>query len=42
MRGAILDDYQQVALASADWTGVRELAEITVFTEHIYRRETGG
>jgi phosphoglycerate dehydrogenase-like enzyme len=39
MRVAILDDYQQVALASADWTGVRELAEITVFTEHIPRTE---
>jgi phosphoglycerate dehydrogenase-like enzyme len=39
MRVAILDDYQQVALASADWSGVRELAEITVFTEHIARTE---
>jgi phosphoglycerate dehydrogenase-like enzyme len=39
MRVAILDDYQQVALASADWSGVRALAEITVFTEHITRTE---
>jgi phosphoglycerate dehydrogenase-like enzyme len=39
MRVAILDDYQQVALASTDWSGVRELAEITVFTEHIVRTE---
>jgi phosphoglycerate dehydrogenase-like enzyme len=39
MRVAILDDYQQVALASADWSAVRELAEITVFTEHIARTE---
>jgi phosphoglycerate dehydrogenase-like enzyme len=39
MRVAILDDYQQVALASADWSAVRELAEITVFTEYIARTE---
>jgi len=39
MRVAILDDYQQVALASADWSAVRELAEITVVTEHIARTE---
>jgi phosphoglycerate dehydrogenase-like enzyme len=35
MRVAILDDYQQVALASADWSAVRERAEIYVFTKHI-------
>ena len=35
MRVAILDDYQQVALASADWSAVRERAEIHVFTTHI-------
>jgi phosphoglycerate dehydrogenase-like enzyme len=39
MRVAILDDYQQVALASADWSGVRERAEIHVFTTHIGRTE---
>src|SRR5215469_3146641 len=39
MRVAILDDYQQVALDSTDWSGVRALAEITVFTEHIARTE---
>jgi phosphoglycerate dehydrogenase-like enzyme len=39
MRVAILDDYQQVALEGADWSGVRKLAEITVFTEHITRTE---
>ncbi len=39
MRVAILDDYQQVALASADWSAVRERAEITVFTEHISRTD---
>jgi phosphoglycerate dehydrogenase-like enzyme len=37
MRVAILDDYQQVALECTDWSGVRELAGITVFTEHITR-----
>jgi phosphoglycerate dehydrogenase-like enzyme len=35
MRVAILDDYQQVALTSADWPD----AEITVFTEHVARTE---
>jgi phosphoglycerate dehydrogenase-like enzyme len=35
MRVAILDDYQQVALASAHWPD----AEITVFTEHVARTE---
>ena len=39
MQVAILDDYQQVALASADWSGVRELAEIHVFAQHIGRTE---
>jgi len=39
MRVAILDDYQQVALASADWSAVRALADIDVFTEHIERTE---
>jgi phosphoglycerate dehydrogenase-like enzyme len=37
MRVAILDDYQQVALSSADWGQVREHGEITVFSEHIAR-----
>jgi hypothetical protein len=35
MRVAILDDYQQVALARADWSAVREQAEIHVFAQHI-------
>jgi phosphoglycerate dehydrogenase-like enzyme len=39
MRVAILDDYQQVALASADWSEVRKLGEIHVFTSHIGRTE---
>ena len=39
MRVAILDDYQQVALASADWSAVTAQAEIYVFTEHIGRTD---
>ena len=39
MQVAILDDYQQVALASADWSAVRKLAEIHVFAQHIGRTE---
>src|SRR6201997_5617096 len=39
MRVAILDDYQQVALASADWSAVRELAQIDVFAQHIERTD---
>jgi phosphoglycerate dehydrogenase-like enzyme len=39
MRVAILDDYQQVALASADWSAVRALADIDVFSEYIERTE---
>ena len=35
MRVAILDDYQQVSLASTDWSAVRPLAEIDVFAKHI-------
>ena len=32
MKIAILDDYQNVALKLADWSGVRRRAEINVFT----------
>jgi phosphoglycerate dehydrogenase-like enzyme len=35
MKVAILDDYQNVALKCADWTGVSKRAEITVFNEHV-------
>src|SRR5271163_3553838 len=35
MKIAILDDYQNVALTMADWTGVASKAEITVFTDHV-------
>lgn len=32
---AILDDYQNAALDSADWSPVRERAQITVFHDHV-------
>jgi hypothetical protein len=32
---AILDDYQNVALHLAEWSGVRRHAEITVFNDHV-------
>lgn len=32
---AVLDDYQQVALTTADWTEIQQKAEVTVFTDHI-------
>jgi phosphoglycerate dehydrogenase-like enzyme len=32
---AILDDYQNVALATADWSPVSARADITVFTDHV-------
>jgi phosphoglycerate dehydrogenase-like enzyme len=35
MKVAILDDYQNVALKLADWSGVRCRAEITVFNDHV-------
>jgi phosphoglycerate dehydrogenase-like enzyme len=35
MRIAILDDYQGVALAMADWSLLQRRAEITVFTDHL-------
>ena len=34
-RVAVLDDYQEVALSSADWSAVAGRAEITVFTDHL-------
>jgi phosphoglycerate dehydrogenase-like enzyme len=39
MKVAILDDYQNAALESADWAPVAAKAEITVFTDHL--EETG-
>jgi phosphoglycerate dehydrogenase-like enzyme len=35
MKVAILDDYQDVALAMADWSPVAGRAEITVFNDHL-------
>jgi phosphoglycerate dehydrogenase-like enzyme len=35
VRVAILDDYQNVALATADWSPVSARAGITVFTDHV-------
>src|ERR1700736_5978412 len=35
MKVAILDDYQNVALQLADWSAVRQHAEITVFSDHL-------
>jgi phosphoglycerate dehydrogenase-like enzyme len=34
-RIAVLDDYQNVALASADWSVLRDRAEIAVFHDHL-------
>jgi phosphoglycerate dehydrogenase-like enzyme len=35
IRVAILDDYQAIALASADWAPVQARADIVVFTDHL-------
>jgi phosphoglycerate dehydrogenase-like enzyme len=35
MKVAILDDYQNVALQLADWSAVRQHAEIAVFNDHL-------
>jgi D-3-phosphoglycerate dehydrogenase len=35
VRCAILDDYQNVALKVADWTKVKDRADIKVFSEHL-------
>ena len=32
---AVLDDYQNAALESADWTVLRDRADITVFQDHL-------
>jgi phosphoglycerate dehydrogenase-like enzyme len=36
---AVLDDYQNVALASADWSGLHERADIVVFQDHLFDPE---
>ena len=35
IRVAVLDDYQDVALRSADWSPVASRAEVTTFTDHV-------
>jgi phosphoglycerate dehydrogenase-like enzyme len=35
MKVAVLDDYQGVALTSADWSSLKDRAEITVFRDHL-------
>ena len=35
VRVAVLDDYQEVALASTDWTALRGRAEVHAFTGHL-------
>jgi len=35
VRIAVLDDYQNVALSMADWSGLDKRAEITVFNDHL-------
>ena len=32
---AILDDYQNVALSMADWSPLKQMADITVFNDHV-------
>ncbi len=32
---AVLDDYQNAALVSADWSGLRDRADIAVFQDHL-------
>ena len=34
MRVAVLDDYQRVALTTADWSAVTSIAEVDVFDDH--------
>jgi phosphoglycerate dehydrogenase-like enzyme len=36
MKIAVLDDYQNVALKSADWSAVQARAEVTVFHDHLH------
>ncbi len=32
---AVLDDYQDVALESADWSVLRDRGDVTVFQDHL-------
>lgn len=42
MRVAVLDDYQNVALPSADWQSVHPAAEVEVFNDHVSDQEELG
>ena len=42
MRIAILDDYQQRALSSADWSLLGEAAQITAFPDHLFDEDAIG
>jgi phosphoglycerate dehydrogenase-like enzyme len=35
VRVAVLDDYQNVAMTTADWSSVTSRADVTVFTDHV-------
>src|SRR5262245_34307598 len=35
LEAAVLDDYQGVALAHADWDALRDRVEVTVFGDHV-------
>ncbi|KQV84542.1 D-2-hydroxyacid dehydrogenase family protein [Rhizobium sp. Root1220] len=39
-RIAVLDDFQGVAIKSADWTPVKDRAEVTVFNDHLDDEES--
>jgi hypothetical protein len=39
MRIAILDDYQEIAMKSADWSSIPGRPEIKVFTDHVFDLE---
>ena len=38
---AVLDDYQNVALESADWSVLRDRADIAVFQDHLADPDAG-
>lgn len=39
IRVAVLDDYQQVARTSADWSPVEDRADLTVFHDHVHEHD---
>jgi hypothetical protein len=42
MHVAVLDDYQSVALKMADWSLLRNRAEVTVFNDHLADEDASG